>query len=241
MTGNAALLLTDRDKVILEQVARFGALTRDQLVRLGLFASKSRANERLGHLAKEELLRTIRQPLLAGGPRLVYLPSKPTGDGPDFSRASLLFLEHHLGVSDIRIAFERSTEVTRWLTDRELSRLKLGVVPDAFVQFALNGRVYGAFIEFDRHTEILSRIAGKVRAYLDLAFTGRFEKAFGLRFFRLLFITESPRRLQTVSTAVARITDKVVRLTTRSELLAQGPAAMIWRRPGSSALEALTN
>src|SRR4051812_3738859 len=109
MTGSAKLALTQRDRLVLQEVQRHGAITRHQLLRLRLFSSKTRANERLRRLTAGGYLRVRPQPLIAGGPRFIYFP------GPQLIKAkqitgwwdtSDLFLEHRLGITDIRIAFE---------------------------------------------------------------------------------------------------------------------------------------
>jgi hypothetical protein len=178
---------------------------------------------------------TRRQPLLAGGPRLVYFPgpaSTDVGRTTRLPRASELFLDHHLGVVDLRIAFETQTTVTRWLSDKELTGLALGLVPDGYVEWTADGLTYCAFLEYDRGTEPLGRLEQKVRGYVELAMSGRFARTFQRKFFRTLFVTDTAGRLTTMRRAVAHVTDRIVRLTSRSLLIAQGPFAPIWARPG---------
>ena len=99
---------------------------------------------------------------------------------------------------------------------------------------------YCAFVEYDRGTETLGRIERKVRAYLDLAQSGRFDRTFKRRFFRVFMVTDSDGRLSTLSQTTARITDRILRLTTLQELSHHGPLMSIWRRPGANASESLT-
>jgi hypothetical protein len=238
------LAFTERDRAIVREVARFGVMSRDQLVRLKFFASKTRANDRLKRLVDVGYLAARRQPLPVGGPRCVYLPGRLVVDGRDarrrFADVSDLFLAHQLGLVDIRLAFEQHSTPTRWLPERDLVGLSLGIVPDAYLEYEVAGLTYCAFVEYDRGTETLGRIERKVRAYLDLAQSGRFERTFKRRFFRLCLVTDSARRLATIAEATARITDRVVRLTTLQELSRHGPLMSIWRRPGASASESLT-
>jgi hypothetical protein len=230
------LALTERDKRLLAEVQRFGVLTRAQAMRLGLFASKTRANARLKRLTDGGYLASRPQALLSGGPRLVYMPGKhlDTAGAHPHRDVSELFLAHQLGLVDIRVAFEHAVVVTRWLSDRDLKPAGLGVVPDAYLEFEWNRNHYSAFVEYDRGTESLVRVERKAKAYVDLAYSGRFEREFRRRFFRTLFIAETPGRAATLSAAVSRITDRVVRLTTLPQLSEHGPLAVIWRRPGSS-------
>ena len=234
--AGSRLLLTERDQTIIREVNRLGALTREHLTALGHFASKTRANERLKRLVDEELLASRRQPLHAGGPRLVYLPL-----GTERLRnSSAPFLAHQLGVVDVRVAFEIASQVSRWLTDQELRAFNLGVIPDGCVEYSHEAKAFCAFLEYDRQTETVERVVRKVRAYLALAFSGRFEKEFHHKYFRLLLVVDSPGRLANLSAAIVRVSDKVTRLALLRDVKTRGPLAPIWQRPGSKVCESLT-
>jgi hypothetical protein len=241
MTGSG-LGLTSRDRQIIEQVQRFGVLTRDQLIALRLFSSKTRAKERLKRLVEAGYIAARSQSLPAGGPRLVYSPARGAAVGPQrrIREASDLFLMHELGLVDIHIAFESRTSVTRWSVAQELESLNIGVIPDAYAEYKAADLTYCAFIEYDRGTETVSRFEHKVRRYLEIARSGRFHQVFGRKFFRVCVIADSPGRSSSLSTAIARQTDKIFRFTTLSQLIHQGPLASIWWRPGTQTLESLT-
>jgi hypothetical protein len=243
MNGKS-LAFTERDRAIVREIARFGVMSRDQLTRLKFFSSKTRANDRLRRLVHEGYLASRRQPLAVGGPRFLYLPGRLLSDGRHvhrrFADVSDLFLAHQLGLVDIRLAFEQHTRLVRWLAEKDLVGLSLGLVPDAYLEYEVGGLTYCAFIEYDRGTETLGRVERKVRAYLDLAQSGRFERTFKRRFFRLCVVTDSLGRSTTISTAIARITDRIMLVTTLHELSHLGPLTSIWRRPGASASESLT-
>jgi hypothetical protein len=238
------LALTERDRTVLAEVLRHGVMTRDHFIRLRLFGSKTRTNERLKRLTATGYLTARRQPQLSGGPRFVYFPGRLMKDGTTDSRrlaeASDFFLHHQLGLVDIRVAFEQATSITRWLTDKELGSFSLGFIPDGYVEFDCYGLSYCAFVEYDRGTESLGRIVRKTRTYLEFAFSGRFERTFRHRFFRTLFITDSPNRLSTMTKALGQLTDKVVRLTTLAQLVDQGPLSAIWWVPRQTNPQSLT-
>jgi hypothetical protein len=243
MTGRS-LAFTERDRAIVREVTRFGVMSRDQLMRLKFFSSKTRANDRLKRLVDQGYLASRRQPLPVGGPRCVYLPGRLLADGREvrkrFGDVSDLFLSHQLGLVDIRLVFEQHSTLVRWLPEKDLAGLPLGLVPDAYLEYEVGGLTYCAFVEYDRGTETLGRIERKVRAYLDLAHSGRFERTFTRRFFRVFVVTDSVGRLATLAQSIARITDRIIRLTTLQELSHHGPLTSIWRRPGASAAESLT-
>src|SRR5437773_10809578 len=99
MTGKS-LAFTERDRAVVREVTRFGVISREQLMRLKFFASKTRANERLKRLVDDGYLAVRRQPLPVGGPRFVYLPGDQLVDAravrKRFAEASDLFLSHQL-------------------------------------------------------------------------------------------------------------------------------------------------
>src|SRR5947207_3260760 len=108
MTGKS-LAFTERDRAVVSEVSRFGVMSRDQLMRLKFFSSKTRANDRLKRLVDEGYLAARPQPLPIGGPRFVYLPGHLLSDGREvrkrFADVSDFFLTHQLGLVDIRVAF----------------------------------------------------------------------------------------------------------------------------------------
>lgn len=240
MTGRA-LAMTERDLRICDEVRRFGGLTREQLQRLGLFQSPSRAKERLKRLVDHGVLTTRPHAVHQRGVRFVYLPGPAiVPKGTRTPQLSPLFVAHQLGLVDIRIAFLRHTEVERWLSDRDLAPMSLGFIPDGYVEYRVGQATFAAFIEYDRGTESLAHIEEKVKAYTAFGFSGKFEQRFGLKFFRLLLVADSRGRLQNLGKAAARVTDRVVRLAPLESINTHGPLARIWRRPGGQQFESLT-
>jgi hypothetical protein len=241
--AGSKIALTPRDQRLLGEIQRFGVLTREQTMRLGLFASKTRANERLKKLVIAEYLTARPQAVILGAPRLVYSAGRLTTEPIERKRrreASDMLLAHQLGLVDIRIAFERTTRVQRWLTDRELSMAGLAVIPDGLVEYELHDLGYSAFIEYDRGTEPLHRIQGKVRGYVDLAHSGRFARVFKRRFFRVLFVSDQPGRVASIVNTAASVTHQMVWVAALSDLTQHGPLAPIWRRPDAAHLQSLT-
>src|SRR5436190_16367037 len=109
---------TSRDEAIVREINRFGVMTRDQLIRLRFFSSKTRAKARLKRLVDAGYLDRRQQSLAVGGPRFVYMPGHLAVDARDvrkrLTELSDPFLAHELGLVDIRIAFERHTTLTHW-------------------------------------------------------------------------------------------------------------------------------
>jgi Replication-relaxation len=243
--AGSRLLLTDRDRQVMAEVLRFGAMTRAQMQRLGLFGSATRAKERLKRLVDAKYLDVRLEPITAGGPRGVYLPGKLVTTAPSSHRishdASGFFLLHQLALVDIRIAFEQATRLVIWRSDRELAAYKLNVVADAYLEYEHGSATVCAFVEYDRGTETLGRLEQKARHYLDLAYGGKFTKTFNRTYFRVLVVTDTAGRLSNISQTVARLTDRIFRFALLAELQRQGPLASIWRRPGTTTCESLTD
>jgi hypothetical protein len=255
-TIGSGMMLTERDRRIVEAIAEFGIVTRDQIAKHLKFGSVTRANTVLLRLARNRYLSRRLQPTLRGTRRLTYFVG-PVGDellglssedGPRRRRwayLSDLFIEHQLAVNDLRLVFEHRVypgyEFLRWMSERELAPMNLRVVPDAYCEYRLDGRSYAIFIEVDRGTESHSRWTQKVNAYLGLAFGGTFEERFGRRFFRVLVTTPSQRRLAGVAREIAKRTDQIFWLAEHDDLVGNGPFGVSWRRPAGSDLYSLTN
>lgn len=242
--------LTERDVEIVRSISDCGALTGDQIRRHHQFGSVGRTNATLLRLVKHRYLIRRYQPTLVGTRRPVYL----LGPGgavllhgmsrrSAYSASSDLFLDHRLAVNDFRFTFEDfrggGYEFHRWLSEESLRELKLGVVPDGYVEYAFGGSLYCAFVEVDRGTEALRRWDAKVAAYLTLAFSGTYGRILGRRFFRVLVTGHTIARVHALQARIAVHTDRVFWLTTDRELIQTSPFAPIWRRPRSDALQSL--
>lgn len=237
------MVLTDRDALVVREVHAFQLLTRDQLVRLGHFGSKTRANATLLRLVRFGYLARRYQPSVAGTRRALYFVGPQAGSllpGPTLTadrrrvaQLSDLFIAHQLLVSDVRLAFHSPVvgyRLTRWMSDIDLRPLALGLVPDGYVEYELQGRTFGAFVEVDRGTETLGRWVAKVNAYLALAASGRSRTLLARQFFRVLVVAPSGARLTNLRRATATRTDRMFWFTSPDQLSA-GPFAQVWWRP----------
>jgi hypothetical protein len=251
--GNG-MVLTDRDRRIIEAIAKFGIATREQISKHLKFGSVTRANAVLLRLFLHGYLDRRLQPSLRGTRRLTYVVG-PHGDellGPStesamgrrrWSLLSDLFVDHQLDVNDVRLAFEhlehQRYEFVRFLSERELAAMKLEFVPDGYCEYRLEGKSYSLFLEIDRGTESMGRWTSKVKAYLRLAHGGDFSGKFGRRFFRVLVSAPSGRRLKNLTREIARHTDRIFWLAVHAELLGHGPFGFICYRPDGAGPKSL--
>jgi hypothetical protein len=249
-TGRA-LVLTARDIRLLADVAQFRVLSRHQLMRLGHFRSKTRANAVLLRLVGAGYLSRRYQPAVAGTQRALYFlgpkgvalsrPGRPNTEWRQLSSISDLFLAHQLSVTDVLIAFRASPcRVERWMVDEDLRSLNLGILPDGHLEYELAGKQFGAFLELDRGTETQGRFRAKVEAYARLAQSGRYRSAFGRQFFRVLVVSSSDERLDHLRATTASVTEKIFWFVTLQQVVAEGPFARIWLRPVEPQRHALT-
>ena len=246
------MVLTERDRRVIVDIGSFQLLTGQHLRRLGHFHSKTRANATLLRLVRHGYLSRRSLPSVAGTATALYFVGPRAGDVLErpaatvrrkISSLSDLFVAHQLLITDVRIAFRSPVagyECLRWRTDAELRARNLGLIPDGHVEYALDGKHFGAFVEIDRGTEDLERWAAKVRSYVLLTRSDTYRQLFGRAFFRVLVITESDGRLQHLRQVTAKLTDRVFWFTTMDRLRSSGPFDSIWWRPVDATRHALT-
>ncbi len=245
------MVLTDRDRAIVRDVAEFQILSRTHLQTLGHFQSKTRANAVLLRLVEHQYLNRRYLPAVAGTMRALYVPGLAAeavvGDstaGGEVRRRlatlSNLFVAHQLEVTEVRLMFRPpACHVDRWLSERDLRDCQLGIVPDGHVEYSLATGQFGAFLELDRGTETLDRWRRKVAAYTKLADSPRYRQLFNRTYFRVLAIAPSSMRLDHLCRVTAQVTDKVFWFTTLRSLREHGPFGRIWRRPRGADFHAL--
>lgn len=252
------MVLTERDRRLVEAVANFGIVTREQVARHAKFGSVTRANSVLLRLFRHGYIGRRLQPSLRGTRRLTYFLGRRghelMGLPPETAVASGrrrwplvsdLFVDHQLDVNDVRLAFEHLAhpryEFLRFLSERELAAMGLPLVPDGYCEYRISDKSFALFLEVDRGTESRSRWTAKADAYLQLAYHGMFAEKFGRRFFRVAVTAPTERRRKGIAHEIAKRTDKVFWLTAHDEFLREGPFAPIWHRPDRSGPKSLTD
>jgi len=216
------IILTDRDRDILGQVAKYRVLSTDQLQAL-CFPSVHRARKRLralwlhGYLKRHE--RPVRmglgssQALYSSTPKGQALVPQDSGQEP-FLASKLPLSEHSQAITQFRVIFETALKrfpglkVALWRQDRGLGMTaeidtnkggkKVVVLPDALFAFRVDGRDYCYCLEIDRGSTDLGRIQTKLLAYLQIWQDRIVTAKFGFRSFRLLFVTTSAARARRI-------------------------------------------
>jgi len=259
---------TSRDLEIIRTVCRHGALTREQLRHLcfrkqvGL-ASVQAACRRLKFLVERGYLDRLRVPTVMGSGPYIYLPAPGsrvalTDDERDLATrgrrsriSSLAEIKHGLDVVDFYVALQEGLasqggRVIVWLSEREAHHAlpgrgrSLPFTPDAYCLWLLEDEEGAFFLEWDRGTESMTRIAEKLT---------RYEKYYGLRAYRehlgeqglrprLLFVLNDERRRSQVGKWLARrLADgrwpslPTIFLAVQDDALAE-PLGAIWTQLG---------
>jgi len=161
-----------------------------------------------------------------------------------------LFLNHDLLVNEMRINLYQavdhhgSLKMDRWLSsvdclleytvfDPKSNReFKKVFRPDGYFRYFYDNRLFGCFLEMDRSTMSNGRFQSKVKTYLEYARSGLYTQRYGLKFFRVLVVTETRKRLLNLKSATGALTDKIFWFTAVGNLVPDKILSRIWERPG---------
>lgn len=161
-----------------------------------------------------------------------------------------LFLHHDLLVNEIRINLYQAADhhdglkMDCWLSSvdclleysvfnpKSNQELRRVFRPDGYFRYFFNGKLFGSFLEMDRSTMSNGRFQSKVKTYLEYARSGLYPQRYGLKFFRVLVVTETKKRLLNLKSATGALTDKVFWFTTVDNLAPDKILGRIWERPG---------
>jgi hypothetical protein len=259
------IILQQRDREIIKSIYSFRLLTRQQLQELFCINGTRRANQRLRKLYDHKYLSRYFLPTIRGSAKAIYYLG-PKGAaiiadelGIDLnivnrkrkstSKLQELFLNHVLGLNDIRIAFYLGLDIhpgmalERWINDNDCHQQYRAPVggkivikqfrPDGYFRILYKGKLYSFFIEYDRSTMTVGRFAGKVHTYLDFSSLGYYRKRFGVKYFRVLVVTKTRNRLSNLKKAVGNITDKLFWFTTIEQVTPKTVFGPIWQRIGN--------
>lgn len=208
--------LTERDRRIVHSVHRLRVLTCEHLTDL-FFDSSEVARHRLLALYRLRLLERFRPRPRAPyhyvvgelGALLVAAESPSEADRPVWRRDHVVAiarsqrLAHLTGVNDIGVSLlararhHPSVSVRWWPEGRCAPWCGALVRPDARCVYAEDGSRLAFFLEYDRGTEPLSRLAGQVERY------ARLERDRGVSDW-VLYVVPTARRERHVARALAR-------------------------------------
>ena len=250
MPGNSTctIVLTDRDRLLLKELAIGKVIDREQAKRIAGFKSTTRANDRLLKLTRTGFVRRFFLGTRAGGTKAIYSLS-PKGaqiaeiEGRLIKRKNNsllvgdLFVEHQLAVNSIWIQAKFTpipvpdVQFARWLTFPAALSKSTPLMPDGYFELNSTFGMYCLFCEVDRGTESLKVWSRKISLYLQLAAGGEFQVLFKQSRFRVLVAVSSERRLNILRRTATLHTEKIFWFATLEEINQRGLFAPIWKRP----------
>jgi Replication-relaxation len=250
MPGNKtrATVLTNRDRLLLKELATAKVIDREQAKKIAGFKSTTRVNDRLLKLTHAGFLRRFFLGTRAGGTKAIYSLSTKGAqvaevDGHLIQRKNNsllvgdLFVEHQLSVNSIWIQAKFTPipapdiQFVRWLYFPSMLSKSTPLMPDGYFELRSTSGMYCLFCEVDRGTESLKVWSKKVSLYLQLAASGEFQTLFKQSRFRMLVAAPSERRLNTLRKITTLQTEKIFWFSTLTEINQRGLFAPIWKRP----------
>ena len=236
--------LQSRDRRLLRELTVMRIADRAQLRTASGFPSIRRINQRVSILRKAGLILQS-QFSLGGRPALYVLTSK--GLAAAASRGEIdaaqfkplhgsLFIEHQLQINQIYLALKHGVlpqgiQFRLWKNFGETLSASSPIVPDGYVELNFHSQVVPLFLEVDRGTEGLKEWKAKTENYLRFALSGDFQERFERPQFRVLVITQTKVRLESIQKTISRYTDKIFRLSTFPLINRDGLWADVWFRP----------
>ncbi len=248
MTGNRerGLVLQDRDKHLLQELALLRVIDREQAKILAQFQTTGRINKRLLALTRARLLRRFfigtagrkkslyfLSPLGAEFLQVRYQGFRRRGDEV-VPVSSAIF--HRLGINDIYCLVKyqpipiQGARFVRWETFSLPIDSPRSLIPDAYIEVSGPEKTLAAFLEFDLGYENLVVWRKKVDKYVQYALSGDFEPIIHHPQFRVLVVTNSAPRLESLRRATAQITDKIFWFSTMDSIRRDGFWAPVWLR-----------
>jgi hypothetical protein len=249
MTGsNAGLVIQDRDRRLLSELAIMRVIDREQAKVVAGFGSTTRVNTRLLALARAGLLRRFFTGTILGGRKAFYTLS-PKGAAlvdaslggirrpADATLAGDRFLEHQWRVNEIYLTVKfrpipvAGAGFTRWTAFPGKISPSTPIVPDGYFELNCSEGIRAIFVEVDQGTEPLRSWHRKIQIYLRLAISGEFAQLFHQDRFRVLVVAATSRRINGIRTTVRRSTDKIFWFSTFASIEGKGFWSQVWLRP----------
>jgi len=250
MGGNkpTGIVIQERDRHLLRELSVMRVIDREQAKVVAGFGSTRRANARLLLLTHAGLIRRFfvgtsgagmkaLYTLSPKGAHLVHVPCRGPRRRRDAVVAADLFTNHQLLVNEIYCAVKyrpipiEGVRFVRWLSFHEPLDGGLPLIPDGYFELSSPNDTIAAFHEVDLGTESMCVWKAKVENYLRYAVSGVFAERFGKPKFRVLVVTNSERRAESIRSLVAASTDKIFWFSTFDSIRQSGLWSKAWLRP----------
>jgi hypothetical protein len=254
--NNKGIVVQDRDRQLMREFAVMRVGDREQAKCAGGFGSTTRVNTRLLALKRAGLLRRFFLGTTASGSKALYSLSKRGAElvgvpyrglrrGNDETVVADFFVAHQLCINEIYCTVKHrpisiaGVQFVQWKSFYESVDNTIPLIPDGYIELRTQVRILTAFLEVDLGSETRSVWRAKVQSYIRYAVSGNFDRQFGHEQFRVLVVANSERRLASLRTATAELTDKIFWFTSFESITKLGFWSPIWNRPKDHNLQPL--
>lgn len=242
-----AVLLQDRDRRLLAELAKMRIIDRELTKVVGGFGSTTRANTRLLKLTRAGFLNRFFVGTIGAGRKAVYTLSRQGGvlNGTPYQRISRshgqtlvsdLFVAHQEAVNQMYVTVKHQPlpdgyRFLVWKSFHEPLSKSSRLIPDGYFELETPQGIRATFLEADLGNQTMAVWTQKIRGYLDLARSGDFTRIFQQPQFRVIVATTSERRLHNIRSTIAKQTPKIFWLADFSTIQHAGFWSPIWLRP----------
>jgi hypothetical protein len=249
MTGiNQTIVIQDRDRRLFRELGIMRLIDREQAKLAAGFDSTTRANTRLLALTRAGFLKRIFVGTINSGRKAIYAltsksnalvdtPIPPLSLKQSSSLAGSPKLEHQMQINSVfitvkhqRIPIEGSKFI-RWIFFRQPLTQSIQLIPDGYFEIDSPTGIRPMFLEVDLGTEPIRTLESKAQQYLQLAVSGEYSRLFSKHQFRVLILTNSEKRMQSIRTAILKITDKIFWFSSFQTIKRESFWASVWQRP----------
>lgn len=195
--------ITNRDRLVLEEVCLHQVLSRNQLLALGYFPSVGRANSRLGGLVASGLLGRVKLDPGLETRQSLYFATPASAPWVEPRVAALLaerrftpqFVSHALMVADVRIALVR-LGLSHWRHEAQVRHCYEfgGHLRDLRPDGAVLVKGTPLFVEADRSFASSSKMRLKLTEYGVYARSGMLRRTYGTDEAQILVATTGKTR-----------------------------------------------
>lgn len=237
-------VITDRDRQLLEALITFRVVDREQARLISGFTSIGRANKRLLKLVRAGLLKRFFIPTRSGGVGALYTlsakaiqfvgsNSRPIQRKSDALLTTDLFVVHQLAINSVLLKTKQlpGAELARLMTFRSILSKSVPLQPDAYFELNTATALYPMFLEVDLGNESLKILEKKAQQYILLATSEEYQRLFKHLRFRVLIVTSSGRRLESIRKVISKHTNKIFWFSTLNAINSDGFFAPVWLRP----------
>jgi hypothetical protein len=250
MTGSRkrGLIIQERDRKLLRELGTMRVIDREQAKLVAGFGSTTRANTRLLALTRSGLLKRTFIGTIASGRKALYALTAQSNalmnvSVPAFSLkqglnlVGNLKLEHQMQINNVFVKVKhqpipiKGARFIRWIVFRQPLTQSIPLIPDGYFEIDSSDGIRPIFLEVDLGTEPIKTWESKTRNYVQLAISGEYSRLFSKQQFRVLVLTTTEKRMQSIRSAILPITDKIFWFSTFEIINRESFWASVWLRP----------